>query len=97
MESLLIYIFFPELHLGSSYKHSTFLSSDDFKLWYDGVLMPAIQATVRDANILQHYPVSAEVVTVDATVLSGETFTKKSTSREQLLKYALQPQHLNLI
>ena len=30
-------------------------------------------------------------------MLSRETFAKKSTSREQLLKYALQPQHLDPI
>ncbi|KAF2628000.1 hypothetical protein BU25DRAFT_299317, partial [Macroventuria anomochaeta] len=97
MESVLIYIFFPELHLGSGNEHSTFLSNEDFKLWYDSVLMPAIQKSVADSNVLQHYPVSAEVARLDATVLSAETFAKKSSSREQLLKYALQPQHLHQI
>ncbi|KAF2626745.1 hypothetical protein BU25DRAFT_342766 [Macroventuria anomochaeta] len=86
-----------KLHLDSSYEHTTFLSSDNFKLWYNGVLMPAIQSIVQDANILQHYPVSAEVVALDATALSAETFAKKDTSRAQLLKYALQPQHLDPI
>ncbi|KAF2622008.1 hypothetical protein BU25DRAFT_481051, partial [Macroventuria anomochaeta] len=97
MESVQIYIFFPELHLGSGNEHSTFLCNEDFKLWYDSVLMPAIQKSVADSNVLQHYPVSAEVARLDATVLSAETFAKKSSSREQLLKYALQPQHLHQI
>ncbi|KAF2623615.1 hypothetical protein BU25DRAFT_451327, partial [Macroventuria anomochaeta] len=97
IESVQIYIFFPELHLGSGNEHSTFLSNEDFKLWYDSVLMPAIQKSVADSNVLQHYPVSAEVARLDATVLSAKTFAKKSSSREQLLKYALQPQHLHQI
>ncbi|KAF2622933.1 hypothetical protein BU25DRAFT_451613 [Macroventuria anomochaeta] len=47
--------------------------------------MPAIQKSIADSNVLQHYPVSAEVVRLDATVLSAESYAKKSSSREQLL------------
>ena len=47
--------------------------------------------------MLQHYPVSAHVASLDATALGAESFAQKDSSREQLLKYTLQPQHLDAL
>jgi hypothetical protein len=95
MDSLALYVFFPELHMDSSYEHSTYLSTEDQQLWYDAVLFPALIKTLGDSNLVQHYPVSAHVASLDATALAAESFARKEVAREQLLKYALQPQHLD--
>lgn len=95
METLFIYMFFPELRLESHYSHTTYLSTQDQELWYDAVLLPALRKTVGSSNMLQHYPVSAHIAKLDATALATESFAQKESAREQLLKYALQPQHLD--
>jgi hypothetical protein len=97
MESLAIFIFFPELRTDNQYAHSNYLSNNDQVLWYDKVLLPALTRTIPDANRLQHYPVSAQVARLDATALGAETFARKETAREQLLKYTLQPQELDML
>jgi hypothetical protein len=97
MDSLSLYVFFPELHIDSSYEHSTYLSTKDQQLWYDAVLFPALIKTLGDSNLAQHYPVSAHVASLDATALAAESFARKEVAREQLLKYALQPQHLDAL
>jgi hypothetical protein len=95
METLFIYIFFPALHMDSEYEHSTYLSNQDQQLWYDAVLSPAMKKTIGCSNMMQHYPASAHVADLDTTALSAEALTRKLSSRQQLLKYALQPQHLD--
>jgi hypothetical protein len=97
MGSLQVFLFFPELRLGSCYEHSNRLSTNDQQLWYDAVLLPVLTETVGSSNMMQHYPVSAHVAGLDATALATETFARKESAREQLLKYALQPQHLDLL
>jgi hypothetical protein len=44
---------------------------------------------------MQHYPVSANITSLDSTAISAEGLTRKESAREQLIKYALQPHHLN--
>jgi hypothetical protein len=95
IESLFIYIFFPTLYLSSQHKHSTYLSHQDQELWYDAVLSPAINKTIGCSNILQHYPASANIANLNSTALSAESFSQKSSSRQQLLRYALQNQYLD--
>ena len=95
MESLFIYIFFPALHAEREHGPSTYLSSQDQQLWYDAVLSPALKKTIGCSNILQHYPASAHVASLDSTALSAETLARKESSREQLLRHALQPQYLD--
>jgi hypothetical protein len=95
MESLFIFIFFPALHLDGTHEHTTYLSHQDQELWYDAVLSPAIKKTVGCSNILQHYPASANIANLDSTALSAESLSRKDSSREQLLRYALQHQHLD--
>jgi hypothetical protein len=95
MESLFLYIFFPALHMESTYEHTTYLSNQDQQLWYDAVLSPAIKKTIGCSNILQHYPASAHVADLDSTALSAESLSRKASARQQLLTYALQHQHLD--
>jgi hypothetical protein len=95
IESLLLYIFFPALHLESDYEYTTYLGSQDQQLWYDAVLSPALKKIIRCSNILQHYPASAHVSDLDSTALSAETPARKESAREQLLRYALEPQYLD--
>jgi len=99
MESLQVLIFFPELRADLNYEASTHLTKNEFAIWYDRVLMPAIEAEVNSSNILQHLPGTAAVASIDATTLLNETHARKDTigSRQQNLKYALQPQHLHNI
>ncbi|KAF2844277.1 hypothetical protein T440DRAFT_523630 [Plenodomus tracheiphilus IPT5] len=97
MESLAIFLFFPELRIDSQYEHSNFLSTSDHELWYDAILFPALTKVVGDANQLQHYPVPAHVARLDASALASETFARKETAREQLFKYVLQPHDLDAL
>lgn len=97
MDSLFIFVFFPELHQESLHEHSTYLSLEDQDLWYDAVLLPALLETVGDSNPMQHYPVSAHVAGLDARALAAENMARKESAREQLLKYVLQPQHLDVL
>jgi hypothetical protein len=97
METLLLFIFFPALHEQSDYEHSTYLSKQDQELWYDAILSPAINKTIQSSNILQHYPATAHIAAVDSTALSAESLTRKDSSREQLLRHALQPQYLDAL
>jgi hypothetical protein len=95
MEGLLMFVFFPALHVESDYEHSTYLSKQDQELWYDAVLAPAIHKTIQSSNILQYYPATARIADIDSTTLSAESLARKDSSREQLLKHALQPQYLD--
>jgi hypothetical protein len=61
------------------------------------VLFPALLKTLRNSNLAQHYPVSAHITSLDTTALAAESFARKKVAREQLLKYALQPQHLDAL
>jgi hypothetical protein len=97
MEGLLIFVFFPALHAESDYEHSTYLSKQDQELWYDAILSPAINKTIQSSNILQHYPATARIASIDSTALSAESLARKDSSREQLLRYALQPQYLDAL
>ncbi|KAF2177169.1 hypothetical protein K469DRAFT_697471 [Zopfia rhizophila CBS 207.26] len=85
MDLLLIYIFFPTLHIESDYEHSTYLSYQNQQLWYDAVLSPTLKKTIKCSNILQHYPASAHVTELDSTMLSAESLTRKESIRAQLL------------
>jgi hypothetical protein len=97
METILLFIFFPGLHTDSDYEHTTFLSKEDYQLFYDGVLSPAINKTIYSSNVLLHYPATARVASIDSAALSAEGLARKETAREQLLKHALQPQYLDAL
>jgi hypothetical protein len=97
METMLLFIFFPGLHTDSNHEHTTYLSKEDYQLFYDGVLSPAITKTIQSSNILLYYPATARVAGIDSAALSAEGLARKETAREQLLKHALQPQYLDTL
>ncbi|KAH6702793.1 hypothetical protein BKA61DRAFT_646779 [Leptodontidium sp. MPI-SDFR-AT-0119] len=77
--------------------HSTYLSKQDQELWYDAILSPALNKTVDSSNVTIHYPATARIVEIDSTAISGERFSRKDSSREQLLHYTIQPQYLDAL
>jgi hypothetical protein len=95
MNELQLFIFFPALHEESDYEHSTYLSSRDEQLWLDAILIPCITKVVDCSNILGQYPASARIANLDSLAVSAEGFARKESSREQLLRHAIQPQHLD--
>lgn len=95
MSELQLFIFFPALHEESDYEHSTYLSSRDEQLWLDAILIPCITKVVDCSNILGQYPASARIANLDSLAMSAEGFARKESAREQLLKHAIQPQHLD--
>jgi hypothetical protein len=97
METLSIFIFFPALHLQSDHEHTTYLSREDFELWYDAILSPCLNETVESSNLVQHFPATARIVNLDATAISKERLARKDSAREQLLQYTIQPQYLDLL
>ena len=95
IKSLQIFIFFPELHLESQYKHTTYLSKQDQQLWLDVVLLPAVSKTVNDSTLMSFLPASEDNASIGVTTVSGETSKRKQSTREQLLAYRLQHQYLD--
>ncbi|KAL5344208.1 hypothetical protein ACLOAV_010826 [Pseudogymnoascus australis] len=95
MNELQLFIFFPALHEESDYEHSTYLSSRDEQLWLDAIHIPCITKVVDCYNILEQYPASARIANLDSLAISAEGFARKESSREQLLRHAIQPQHLD--
>ncbi|KAH9208129.1 hypothetical protein DL95DRAFT_468027 [Leptodontidium sp. 2 PMI_412] len=67
------------------------------ELWYDAILSPALNKTVDSSNVTIHYPAIARIVEIDSTAISGERFSRKDSSREQLLHYTIQPQYLDAL
>ncbi|KAK6591437.1 hypothetical protein H4I95_05690 [Botrytis cinerea] len=95
MESLLIFVFFPALHLESNYQHTSYLSNEDNELFFDAIVSPALNRVTKSSNIMQHYPASARISHLDALAISAEGLRRKESSREQLVKHAIQPQYLD--
>ncbi|KAK6591266.1 hypothetical protein H4I96_00003 [Botrytis cinerea] len=95
MESLLIFIFFPALHLESNYQHTSYLSNEDNELFFDAIVSPALNRVIQSSNIIQHYPASARISQLDAMAISTEGLRRKESSREQLVKHTIQPQYLD--
>ncbi|KAF2279842.1 uncharacterized protein EI97DRAFT_438948 [Westerdykella ornata] len=79
-KSLLLFIFFPELHLESQYQHSTYLSKQDQQLWLDAVLLPAISKTVDDSTLASYLPASEDNASRAVTAVSAETFKRKEST-----------------
>ncbi|KAK6591327.1 hypothetical protein H4I96_12435 [Botrytis cinerea] len=95
MESLLIFVFFPALHLESNYQHTSYLSNEDNELFFDAIVSPALNRVTKSSNIMQHYPASARISHLDALAISAEGLRRKESSREQLVKHTIQPQYLD--
>ncbi|TGO31559.1 hypothetical protein BHYA_0526g00010 [Botrytis hyacinthi] len=96
IETLYIFIFFPNLHLESDYyKHSTYLSKQDDELFYDAIVGPALNKIIKSSNIVQYYPASAKIADLDSIAVSTERLSRKESARVQLIKYTIQPQYLD--
>jgi hypothetical protein len=95
METVSIFIFFPQLHEESDNEHSTYFSNDE-QLWY-GILAPCVNKVIGSSGILQHYPASARIASLDSTAKSAESLSRKSTSREQLITFDFQPKYLGAL
>jgi hypothetical protein len=97
INKLLVYVFFPKLHLKSNTRQKPILRREDEQLWLDAVLIPALLQVVDDSAIVAQYPASKAVAKWGVTAISNETFRRKEGLREQQLAYALQSQHLDLL
>lgn len=97
MDPLSILIFFPALHLESDYEHTAYLSKQDNQLFHDAIVGPAITKIIGSSNIIQHYPASAKIADLDSTAISAEGLARKESTREQLVKHAIQPQYLDAL
>ncbi|KAF4620105.1 hypothetical protein G7Y89_g14717 [Cudoniella acicularis] len=64
---------------------------------YDVILGPALNKSIGSSNILQYYPATARIADVDSTTISAERLARKDSSREQLLRYPIQPQYLDTL
>ncbi|KAF5879002.1 uncharacterized protein Bfra_001175 [Botrytis fragariae] len=98
IETLYVFIFFPNLHLESDYyKHSTYLSKQDDELFYDAIVGPALNKIIKSSNIVQHYPASAKIADLDSIAVSTERLSRKESARVQLIKHTIQPQYLDAL
>jgi hypothetical protein len=97
MRAMDLFIFFPALHAGSSHEHSTFLSEEDYELWYDAILAPALHKIIQSSNALLHVPATARIANADAIALSAESLARKDSARQQLLHHHLQAQYLDAL
>jgi hypothetical protein len=70
---LLLFIFFPELHLESQYERSTYPSKQDQQLWLDAVLLPPIGKTVNDSTLASYLPASEDTASRGVTAVSAES------------------------
>jgi hypothetical protein len=91
----MVYVFFPELHLESQYQHSTYLSKQDQQLWLDAVLLPVLFKLIKDPTLISYFPASEDTASRGVTTASKEKLSKQDSSREQRLKYTLQPEYLD--
>lgn len=95
IDALIVYVFFPELHVESQYKHTTYLSKQDQQLWLDAVVLPVLFKTIEDPTLLSYYPSSEDVASRGVTTAAKEKLAKNDSAREQRLKYTLQPEYLD--
>ncbi|KAH6988684.1 hypothetical protein EDB80DRAFT_782267 [Ilyonectria destructans] len=107
-----IWVFFPALC--SHYTHDnpymqTSLPREQYALWYDQILLPAITTAVQDPNILQYIPKSRRIAQSTSRArqesISTERLDEGSANadvlgqgnRSNALSYVLQHRHLEAI
>jgi hypothetical protein len=82
MDSLSILVFFLALYLESNYEHSTYLSKEDEQLLSDAIILLVLNKIIRSSNIMQYYPVLADIANLDSTIISAESLARKQSARE---------------
>ncbi|KAH6960098.1 hypothetical protein BKA56DRAFT_190504 [Ilyonectria sp. MPI-CAGE-AT-0026] len=107
-----IWVFFPALC--SHYTHDnphmqTSIPKEQYALWYDQILLPAITAAVQDPNILQYIPKSRRIAQSTSRArqesISTERLNEENANadvlgqgtRSNALSYILQHRHLSAI
>ncbi|KAL7940579.1 hypothetical protein V8C42DRAFT_349396 [Trichoderma barbatum] len=92
-EDISLYFIFPKLYRAE--QKSSKLRDEDFQLWVDGILLPAIYQSYSSAQV-QHYPSSYDHSRYNSTARGVETLTQHvhPVSREQQLVYFLPPEPL---
>ncbi|KAL5344254.1 hypothetical protein ACLOAV_010758 [Pseudogymnoascus australis] len=94
MESVKVYIFFPNLRLNIDYDHTNFLTRKEDEDWLDLILAPCLEEVIKSPSILQHFPLSSATVRTASLASSQETFSLKSSSREQIISRSIEPEYL---
>ena len=97
LPDVLIYIFFPMLRHDVEYKTSSYLSNEDQDICFDTILLPCRNKAITSSNKRQHHPPSLRVADLESTAASAEGYTQKISSRQQVLRYPLQPENLDLL
>ncbi|KAH7220405.1 uncharacterized protein BKA55DRAFT_697460 [Fusarium redolens] len=107
-----IWVFFPALchrHIHDNSYKRTSIPKEQYTLWYDKVLLPAVVAAVQDPSILQYIPPSRRVAQSTSRArqegISTECLTGANASmdvlgqgtRSNALSYSLQHRHLGAI
>ena len=92
-EDTSLYFLFPNLY-GAEQKCSK-IRDEDFQLWMDGILLPAIYQNYGSTHV-QHYPSSYDHSRYNSTAWGVEALTHQlhPVAREQQLVYCLPPEPL---
>ena len=95
-EDISLYFLFPRLYREE--QQSPRLQEQDFRVWMDQVLLPAIYQHY-DGSLVQHYPSSFDHSRFNATARGIEMRSQRvdPVAREQLLFYFLPPDALPLV
>ncbi|KAL7903984.1 hypothetical protein GGI35DRAFT_484874 [Trichoderma velutinum] len=92
-EDISLYFLFPKLYRAE--QKSSKLRNEDFQLWMDGILLPAIYRCYSSDQV-QHYPSSYNHSQYNSTARGVESLTQQMhpMAREQQLVYCLPPESL---
>ncbi|EXK75695.1 hypothetical protein FOQG_19539 [Fusarium oxysporum f. sp. raphani 54005] len=92
-EDISLYLLFPNLYREE--QKSSKLRDEDFRLWMDGILLPAIYQCYSTAHV-QHYPSSYDHSRCNSTARGVEGLSQRvhPVAREQQLVYYLPPEAL---
>ncbi|RBR24094.1 uncharacterized protein FIESC28_03093 [Fusarium coffeatum] len=92
-EDISLYLLFPKLYREE--QKCSKIRDEDFRLWMDGILLPAIYKCYSAAHV-QHYPSSYDHGRYNSTARGVEGLSQRvhPVGREQRLVYFLQPDAL---
>jgi hypothetical protein len=95
-EDISLYFLFPRLYREE--QQCSRLRDDDFRIWIDQILLPAIYRH-QDGSLIQHYPSSFDHSRLNATARGVKMRSQRvdPVAREQLLFYFLPPNTLSLV
>jgi hypothetical protein len=95
IESVKVYIFFPNLRSEIDYDYTSFLTRKEDEDWLDLILAPCLQKVIKSLSVLQHFPLSSAAVKAASLASSQETFSLKSSSREQIIPRIIHAEYLD--